>query len=351
VITNITPGEGDDPTHWGETEVADWDEWLEYICYHAHVYVDTLVESAKALDFVAEVGGYTLSFLAALIRSLQFLTLGHPVSLTDAQDMYRKFRDAVDLIDAFVGVGDKFEAARDEIVCAIMLGNSLKDAIEDALDDNVLWLLFYNFTDYSAVQALIYEGTADNVGFLPANRRDDCECEGPASSHKFTYTFNSETTIGFWDALAGNQAFDLDLLHLAHDDHPQVVETGKSGLDISDDFLDGEAHDFRLRRIRFDWRLRSDHPTKPWLDTDYLELEIRAGGVDRQPVRHYAVDLTNNVWEEIDLDEDALGDSAVGQLSNTQSFVTFLCLRQDGHGAQVSIEVDNVELWIDEVPS
>jgi len=37
--TIIIPGVGDDPTHWGETEVADWSEWLEYICYHAHRYV------------------------------------------------------------------------------------------------------------------------------------------------------------------------------------------------------------------------------------------------------------------------------------------------------------------------
>ena len=35
--TLIVPGQGDDPTVYGENEVAYWDEWLEHVCYQAHL--------------------------------------------------------------------------------------------------------------------------------------------------------------------------------------------------------------------------------------------------------------------------------------------------------------------------
>lgn len=174
VITNITPQEGDDPTEWGETAVADWEEWSEYVCYYAHQYVDALINSAKALDLAIELGSYTVEFLTAIKQTLQFLTLGHPLGISDMLEIYQGFRDAVDLIGEFDGLADRFEDARGSIVCSILLGESLSDAVEDAVDNNTIWLLFYLFTDYQAVQALIYEGTADGVGYLPPVKRDDC---------------------------------------------------------------------------------------------------------------------------------------------------------------------------------
>lgn len=178
VVTNITPGEGDPPATWGETEVEDWPEWSEYVCYHAHQYVDTLVNSAKALDLVVELGSYTIEFFTDIMRTLHILPLGYPVSLTDMIERYQAFRDDDEIVGKFGGIGDKFEAARTEIVCAIVQGGSLQDAVEDAIDDNAVWILFYLFTDYAAVQAVIYEGTADGDLYLAPIKRDDCDACG-----------------------------------------------------------------------------------------------------------------------------------------------------------------------------
>lgn len=188
VVTNIVPGEGADPTEWGETAVADWDEWDEYVCYHAHQYVDTLVNSAKALDLVVELGSYTIEFFTDIMRTLHILPLGYPVSLTDMIERYQAFRDEDEIIGMFGGIGDKFEAARQDIVCAIVHGDSLQDAVEAAVDDNAVWILFYLFTDYAAVQAVIYEGTADGVEYLPPVKRYDCvTCEYEQQSEDDLY--------------------------------------------------------------------------------------------------------------------------------------------------------------------
>ncbi len=178
VVTNIEPGVGDDPTEWGETAVADWEEWSEYVCYHAHQYVDTLVNSAKALDLIVELGSYTVEFFTDIIRTLHILPLGYPVSLTDMIERYQAFRDEDEIVGMFGGIGDKFEAARQDIVCSIVQGGSLQDAVEDAVDDNAVWILFYLFTDYAAVQAVIYEGTADGTEYLAPIKRDDCDTCG-----------------------------------------------------------------------------------------------------------------------------------------------------------------------------
>lgn len=175
VVTNITPGVGDDPTVWGETAVADWEEWNDYVCYHAHQYVDTLINSAKALDVAIELSSYTLEFLTAIVKTLQFLALGQPLGISDMIELYQGFRDAVDLVGEFDGLADRFEAARPDIVCSIIQGGSLSDAVEAAVDNNTIWLLFYLFTDYTAVQALIYEGTVDGTEYLPPIKRYDCD--------------------------------------------------------------------------------------------------------------------------------------------------------------------------------
>ncbi len=211
VVTNIEPGVGDDPTEWGETEVADWEEWSEYICHHAHQYVDTLVNSAKALDLIVELGSYTVEFFTDIMRTLHILPLGYPVSLTDMIERYQAFRDEDEIVGMFGGIGDKFEAARQDIVCAIVQGGSLQDAVEDAVDDNAVWILFYLFTDYAAVQAVIYEGTADGTEYLAPIKRADCDTCGYEQQDNTTVhvekvwgesvDYNSETkewTIPSW---------------------------------------------------------------------------------------------------------------------------------------------------------
>ena len=177
VTTIIVPGVGDDPTHWGETEVVDWAEWLEYVCYHAHVYVDSLIEGAKAIDIAIELGSYTIDFFVGVMRFMQYLGLDQVLGLNQVMMVYDDFRKEVDMSGWFTPLAARFEAAREDIVCAILQGGSLSDAVEAAVNDNAVWLLFYVLTDYDAVQALIYEATVDSVEYLSPIKRDDCECE------------------------------------------------------------------------------------------------------------------------------------------------------------------------------
>lgn len=178
VVTNIEPGVGDDPTEWGETEVEDWAEWNEYICYHAHRYVDSLIESAKVLDFAVSLGNYTIEVLRLMHAGLNYIWEGTPVGLGRVMEIYQGFIDGVDLVSEFDGLADKFEAARQDIVCAIVQGGSLSDEVEDAIDNNIVWLLFYVFTDYGGLQAIIYEGTIDGTEYLAPVKRDDCDTCG-----------------------------------------------------------------------------------------------------------------------------------------------------------------------------
>lgn len=178
VVTNIEPGVGDDPTEWGETEVSDWEEWNEYICYHAHVYVDSLINGAKAIDLAIELGSYTIDFFVGVMNFMQYLGLDQVLGLNQVMMVYDAFRAENDLSGWFTPLSDKFEAAREDIVCAIVQGGSLQDAVEDAIDDNAVWILFYLFTDYDAVQALIYEGTVDGTEYLAPTKREDCDTCG-----------------------------------------------------------------------------------------------------------------------------------------------------------------------------
>ena len=70
------------------------------------------------------------------------------------------------------------EAAREDIVCAIILGTSLSDAVEEAVGGGSVWTYFYSLVDYASAVAILYEG-GDGETYLEAVKRDDCVCYGP----------------------------------------------------------------------------------------------------------------------------------------------------------------------------
>ncbi|GAH78283.1 unnamed protein product, partial [marine sediment metagenome] len=49
IETDIVPFEGDAPEVYGETEIEDWDEWAEHVCYNAHLYVDYLAHAGDTI--------------------------------------------------------------------------------------------------------------------------------------------------------------------------------------------------------------------------------------------------------------------------------------------------------------
>lgn len=176
ITTIIVPGEGDDPTVYGETAVANWAEWLEHLCYQAHQYVDRLISYGRVIDAFFVSGGLTLDAWSHALNILQFSALPIPFYIVDALEWLSDFFLGVS--DSwFDDVADDLEAAREDIVCTIMQGGDLEAAVEAAISSGLAWTLFYNLIDYEQVQALLYKGGWEDE-FLPTELRDDCDTCG-----------------------------------------------------------------------------------------------------------------------------------------------------------------------------
>jgi hypothetical protein len=174
-ITTINPGVGDDPTYYGETAVADWEEWLEYLCYSANAWVDNLVAQANQAETALGVGGMTVALLAYMIASIAYYIVGGTfnasVTMLGVINMVAGYTT-----DLFGDAADNIEAARDEIVCAVMLGGDVSVAVEDALSSGTAWDLFYSLIDYESAVAILYEG-GDGETYLEAEKLDTCNCD------------------------------------------------------------------------------------------------------------------------------------------------------------------------------
>lgn len=178
VTTVIIPGQGAPPATYGETPVADWDEWTEYVCYHAHAYVDDLIDTAEKLDVAISIGGYVLDFIAHLFSLVQWRMVEDiiPVNFSLIQAIFDALGQG--LIDnEFATLAVDFEANRDDIVCALINGTSLEDAVHAVVGDGVLWTVFYQWLDYDTTTAVIYEGGIPEIGYLTPLKRQDCDCD------------------------------------------------------------------------------------------------------------------------------------------------------------------------------
>lgn len=174
VETEIDPGVGDPPELYGETEVEDWDEWMQHVCYNAHKYVDAMILQADTFSDAVGNSFLTLGLIAAALAILSFTGIGLPVAYALAAIALVGLLDAG--VGAFLTAGDDIEDARQEIVCVFLQGTSVRDAVEDALgDSSAEWLLF-QLVDYESATAIVYEGGYDGE-YLPADKKEDClEC-------------------------------------------------------------------------------------------------------------------------------------------------------------------------------
>ena len=174
VTTTITPGVGDDPDYYGETAVADWDEWYEHLCFQAHAYVDSLVKYAESIASIFDSSALTLERFAQMLSSFWFVGLPIPFYVVDAIEWFAAFIDGVGE-DTFETAAADIEETRSSIVCAIVSGNSLSDAIEDALSEPLAWSLFFGLINYDSVTAILTEGGYDD-DYLPTGTSEEC-CE------------------------------------------------------------------------------------------------------------------------------------------------------------------------------
>ena len=174
-ITIIVPGDGDPPDYYGETAVADWDEWSEYLCHNANLWVDELVRAGETIATALSTGGITIGLLAAVIAAITFFVVGGVLALPLL--MVVVFGLSVEVSSTvFDTAAEDIEDARDEIICAILTGRSVSDAVENALSSSVPWDLLYNYIDYDSATAILYEGGDGDTQFLEAEKDDTCSC-------------------------------------------------------------------------------------------------------------------------------------------------------------------------------
>ena len=176
VVTEIEPEEGDAPDYYGETAVTDWDDWLEHVCYNAHVYVDTLIHQAEQMDAATVTVSWTIGLIAAGLAALSFVGIGlavvYGLAALTAGGLISAVTEGV-----FSSTASDIETARDDIVCALLQGTSLSDAVEGALSSGLDWDLFFQFADYDSATAIIYDG-GYGTEYLSAETKDDCaECD------------------------------------------------------------------------------------------------------------------------------------------------------------------------------
>jgi hypothetical protein len=172
--TDIMPGVGDPPEFYGETEVTDWDDWAEHVCFNAHAYVDYLVASSGQLYDAVQLSSIYLGFIAAVLALLAFSGIGLPIAFGTAAAIVAGLALGA-TASTFLNTPADIETARENIVCSIINGASLAAAVESALNSGTDWDLFYQFVDYDSAIAIIYEGGYE-TDYLPAETRDDCTC-------------------------------------------------------------------------------------------------------------------------------------------------------------------------------
>lgn len=175
VETEINPQVGDPPENYGETEISDWDEWTEHVCYNANLYVDNLVWQARQMDDLLQLGGVTIGATGAglLLLGAVGLAIAVPFAVVAATAAGIL---AAGTLAVFLTTADDIEDARAEIVCALIWGESVSDVIENALGSLSLdWLLFFSYVPYDSATSILYEGGYDGE-FLSAETRSDCEC-------------------------------------------------------------------------------------------------------------------------------------------------------------------------------
>jgi hypothetical protein len=105
------------------------------------------------------------------------------------------------------------ESSREDIVCALINGTSLEDAVESAIDNTILWNGFFQFLDYETTTSAIYKGEVDNVGYIPVIWRDDCLCDSPwgcENSLLMDCSFESAGSGGHWVDVGHTPSYPTD---------------------------------------------------------------------------------------------------------------------------------------------
>lgn len=193
------------PATWGDGEpIADASDWEQLVCGAAHAYVDHLKNIAEELNDVVEAGAIVVGTIAGLLGFLSgagiVLAIGYGTAAAIVGGLIALATEAT-----FGGTAAELEAARSDIVCAIVDGgpDQLASAVEGAIS-SLAWSLFYSYIDYASARNIMLEGSHGEE-FLGVNRRTDCDCQDPHvgdTPFLIEYTFDDTdegwtTDVGF----------------------------------------------------------------------------------------------------------------------------------------------------------
>ena len=221
--TIIIPGYGTAPATYGETAVSDWDEWSEYLCYNANLWVDELIRAALTIGVALDTGGTSIGLLAAVMGAIAFFVVGGVLALPLL--MVVVFGLAANVsATIFEDAAVDLEDARDSIVCAILSGRSVSDAVEDALSSGTAWDLLFSQIDYDSAVAILYEGGNGDDVFLEAETDDSCVClclhakvylspnnvVDDSSIAHVDLTFKRQTIGGYSNYIFGQVSFNVN---------------------------------------------------------------------------------------------------------------------------------------------
>lgn len=327
----FVPGVGDPPDNYGETPIADWDEWTEYACYNADSYVDYLIQQATSFASVSQTGAWTLGLVAGALALLSFTGIGLPVSFALASTVLFGLLQATS--GTFDSVADDLEDARDDIRCAIMLGEDLESAVGDAIGTgSAAWNLLYRYVDYGSASSIIQSGGYGDE-YLPAQTSTDCNCDPTADVHA---VFTFDTDAQSW-AITGNASWNdlCDALVFAHG-----VPDGGLTCQVSDINLVAtnpivNLQTYRFKYVSFDWSLNSSAgagwDVRLWQDGG--SVLVASFNSQTSPVGCPSA--------HVDIDVSGLSDFTVNGDNNIMIF--------NEPGGTSSIRIDNVTIGLDVV--
>jgi hypothetical protein len=251
IETDIVPFEGDPPEVYGETEIEDWDEWAEHVCYNAHLYVDYLAHAGDTIWVAAKMGAIVIGLIAGVLTLVATMGIGAPVAYTLAAGIVSGiFLGGT--VGTFAGSHGSIEAARDDIVCSIINGTGVAAAVEEALESGLDWDLFYKLIPYNSAMAIVYEGGHDSE-FLSAETRSDCECDPVRRDYSPLFVFQSALeeawTSGeaYWDSMGqpgGSMIFNPNV------DKHMTVESLRSHVGLSTE----PGDTIEVTQVEMTWR-------------------------------------------------------------------------------------------------
>jgi hypothetical protein len=171
--------DGPFPGTWGESEtVADLADYQQLLCYQYHLYVDYLAGIGEQLDQMIASSALVVGAIAGILGVLAGAGILMPIAYASAAGISTGIV-ASWTANLFLDASDAIEAARGDIICAMISGEaSALEAVIEGEISALAWSLFFQHINYADAIEIIETGGV-NGEFLDVGRRADCGPCGP----------------------------------------------------------------------------------------------------------------------------------------------------------------------------